>query len=68
MAFTSNVRVEVLISARWPCAVVHLIQVAHLAATARELGGEVVRTGREREHVFALFRRLAAEGDGSGER
>ncbi|MCA8949752.1 MAG: ABC transporter ATP-binding protein [Planctomycetes bacterium] len=34
-----------------------------LAATARELGGEVVRTEPEREHLFALFRRLAEEPD-----
>jgi len=32
-----------------------------LASTARELGGEVLRTEAEREHVFALFRRLAGE-------
>ncbi|MCA8975436.1 MAG: ABC transporter ATP-binding protein [Planctomycetes bacterium] len=38
-----------------------------LAGTATELGGEVVRTDREREHVFALFRRLAgASRGGSG--
>ncbi len=43
-----------------------------LAATARELGGEIVRHEPEREHLFALFRRLAdARGprpDGGPER
>jgi ABC-2 type transport system ATP-binding protein len=37
-----------------------------LAASARELGGTAVRVERERSHLFALFRRLAAgpaEGD-----
>ena len=37
-----------------------------LLATARELGGDVVRVGREREHVFALFRRLADAESGPG--
>lgn len=31
-----------------------------LAARARELGGDVVRQGRERQHLFALFRQLSA--------
>lgn len=31
-----------------------------LAGRARELGGEVVKTTRERDHLFALFRRFAA--------
>jgi len=37
-----------------------------LAAAAQELGGEVLRTERERTHLFALFRRLhEAAGRGS---
>lgn len=36
-----------------------------LAGTARELGGEVVRTERTRDHLFALFRRFAGPGGGS---
>jgi ABC-2 type transport system ATP-binding protein len=35
---------------------------AALAATAQQLGGEVVRTERARDHLFALFRRFAAGG------
>jgi len=31
----------------------------HLAAAARARGGEVLRTERPRDHLFALFRRLA---------
>ncbi|MBL8724491.1 MAG: ABC transporter ATP-binding protein [Planctomycetes bacterium] len=31
-----------------------------LSATAEELGGTVLRVARERQHLFALFRRLAA--------
>jgi ABC-2 type transport system ATP-binding protein len=38
-------------------------RIATLSATAQQLGGEVVRTERARDHLFALFRRLAA-GDG----
>ena len=34
-----------------------------VAAAVRESGGEIVRRGKEREHLFALFRRLQ-EGDG----
>jgi ABC-2 type transport system ATP-binding protein len=35
-----------------------------LASTAAALGGEVVRTTRERDHLFALFRRFAAPPEG----
>jgi ABC-2 type transport system ATP-binding protein len=36
-----------------------------LVQAATALGGEVVRTERERDHLFALFRRLANEAPGS---
>ena len=37
-------------------------EMQQLARSARDLGGEVVRTEHERQHVFALFRRLAGDG------
>jgi ABC-2 type transport system ATP-binding protein len=38
---------------------------AAVAAAVRAQGGEVVQTGKAREHLFALFRRLAAtQGNG----
>ncbi|MCR9246516.1 MAG: ABC transporter ATP-binding protein [bacterium] len=40
--------------------------IAQLGETARELGGEVVRTEPERQHLFALFRRLAAARPAEG--
>ncbi|MBM4060194.1 MAG: ABC transporter ATP-binding protein [Planctomycetes bacterium] len=37
-----------------------------LAEAAAALGGRVERLGRERDHLFALFRRFARPGPGSG--
>jgi ABC-2 type transport system ATP-binding protein len=37
---------------------------AAVEAAVRESGGTVVRRGQEREHLFALFRRVTAERDG----
>ena len=36
-------------------------QLQQLAQAATALGGEVLRTERQRDHLFALFRRLANE-------
>jgi ABC-type multidrug transport system ATPase subunit len=38
-------------------------RLAELAEHARQLGGEVVGTERQRRHLFALFRQLAGGGD-----
>ncbi len=40
-------------------------QLQQLARAAEALGGQVVRTERERDHLFALFRRFAAPDSGS---